>query len=239
MKIINKKQDQITFSLELNESLANAIRRYVLEIPILAVDEVEISKNDSALYDETIAHRIGLIPLKTEKNFNAKTEKKLILNAKTEGYVYSGDLKGDAKIIFEKIPIVLLKKGQELVLTAIARLGKGVEHAKYSPGLMFYRNILEVSISKNCPEEILNQCPKKVRENLGKTIIIEDPSECDAYEVCEEKTKNSGKNCILIKPTKELSVTIESFGQMEKEDIFKNSIEMLKKDLTDISKQLK
>ena len=55
-------------------SLANAIRRSVLEIPIMAIDNVEISKNDSALYDEIIAHRLGLIPIKTSKTIKQTGE---------------------------------------------------------------------------------------------------------------------------------------------------------------------
>ena len=74
MKSIEKKENQITFGADIDESLANAIRRYISEIPILAVEEIEIYKNDSPLYDETIAHRIGLIPLKMEKSMAEKTE---------------------------------------------------------------------------------------------------------------------------------------------------------------------
>lgn len=228
----------MTFTIELDESLANSIRRYVAEIPTLAIDEVEISKNDSALYDETIAHRVGLIPLKMEKTYNGKTEEKLNLSVKKEGYIPSGELKGKAKVVFENIPITALNKGQELVLKATARIGKGVNHSKYSPGLIFYRNVLEVSVGKDCPEEILNECPK-IKEAIGKKIIIEDASECDAYETCEEMAKHAGKDCIKITPTKELSITVESFGQMKKEDIFKNAIEMLKKDLASVSKKIK
>jgi len=51
MKLIEKKKNQITFTAEIDESLANAVRRYLDQIPILAIDEVDISKNDSALYD--------------------------------------------------------------------------------------------------------------------------------------------------------------------------------------------
>jgi hypothetical protein len=39
------------------------------EIPVLAVDSIEVSKNDSMLYDEMLALRIGLIPLKADKTF--------------------------------------------------------------------------------------------------------------------------------------------------------------------------
>jgi len=64
MELIEKKENQITFIAEADERLMNSIRRYVNQIPVLAFDEVVISRNDSPLYDETIAHRMGLIPLK-------------------------------------------------------------------------------------------------------------------------------------------------------------------------------
>jgi DNA-directed RNA polymerase alpha subunit len=55
MKKIEKNENQIIFTAGMNETIANSIRRYIGQIPVLAIDEVEISKNDSALYDETIA----------------------------------------------------------------------------------------------------------------------------------------------------------------------------------------
>ena len=124
MKIIRKKADKLSFSVELEDSLANAIRRYVNQIPVVAVDEIEISKNDSALYDETLAHRIGLIPLKAKKQTG-----KMKLESKKEGIVYSGELKGDAEVVYDKIPITLLDKGQEFEIKATLKSGKGSEHA--------------------------------------------------------------------------------------------------------------
>ena len=67
IKIINKSDNKIALTSDMNISMANALRRSVNYIPILAVDSLEISKNDSALYDEIIAHRVGLVPLKNEK----------------------------------------------------------------------------------------------------------------------------------------------------------------------------
>ncbi|MBI2057159.1 DNA-directed RNA polymerase subunit D, partial [Candidatus Pacearchaeota archaeon] len=123
MKLIKKKTDKLIFSAEVDNSLANAIRRYISQIPIVAVDEVEISKNDSALYDETLAHRIGLIPLKAKKQTG-----KIKLDSKKEGIVYSGELKGDAEVVYDKIPITLLDKGQELEIKATLKSGRGFEH---------------------------------------------------------------------------------------------------------------
>ena len=84
IKDYDKKQGKLSFVTDMSISLANAIRRSVLEIPIMAIDEVEIVKNDSALYDEILAHRIGLIPLKTDKSINEKTTGILKLSTKKE-----------------------------------------------------------------------------------------------------------------------------------------------------------
>jgi DNA-directed RNA polymerase subunit D len=67
MELINQTNDLLKFSVKMNVSLANAIRRSVAEVLVLAVEECDFYKNDSALYDEIIAHRIGFIPLKNQK----------------------------------------------------------------------------------------------------------------------------------------------------------------------------
>jgi DNA-directed RNA polymerase alpha subunit len=112
MEEIKKTDNKLVFKAEISESLANAIRKYVHKIPVVAVDEVEISRNDSPLYDETIAHRIGLIPLK-----QTKKEGTLKLKSNKEGFVYSGEFQGDIKVVYDRIPITLLNKGQELEIT--------------------------------------------------------------------------------------------------------------------------
>ncbi len=237
MKLIEKKENQTILTAEINESLANAIRRYLNQIPILAIDEVEISKNDSPLYDETIAHRLGLIPLKMDKSINEKKIAKLKLNVKEEGIVYSKELKGTIKLPYELIPITSLNKGQELEIVATAKTGKGKEHSKFSPGLMFYRNILEIILDKKFLEEIKRICPKNEIKEKGDKIIIIDNQKKEICDVCEgicEKVKKKAE----IKPTNELIITLESFGQLSVEDIFKKSIEILKKDIAEVSKKI-
>ena len=134
-------------------------------IPVLAVDELEIIKNDSVLYDETISHRIGLIPLKNKKVSEKGIELKL--NIKSEGVVNSGELKG-TEIVYENIPIVILNKDQELNIKATAKQGRGIEHAKWSPGLMFYRNICELILDKSLKEEIKKICDNEIKEKGDK-----------------------------------------------------------------------
>src|SRR3989338_2997010 len=167
MKTIIKKENKLGFSADIDNSIANAIRRYVSQIPIVAVDEVEISKNDSALYDETIAHRIGLIPLKAKKQKGT-----LKLKTKKKGFVYSGELHGDANVVYEKIPITLLDEGQELEIKANLRLGKGAEHSRFTPGIMFFRNAAEISLDKNLKEDIKKNFPNLEFSEKGDRIII-------------------------------------------------------------------
>ena len=233
MKIIKKKTDKLIFLTEMDNSLANAIRRYVSQIPIVAVDEVEISKNDSALYDETLAHRIGLIPLKTKKQTG-----KMELKIKKEGIVYSGELKGEAEVVYDKIPITLLDKGQELEIKATLKSGKGSEHAKFSPGLMFFRNVVEIKMDKKLKEKIKKICPNANIKESGNQIIILDDQEEEISDVCSGIAEKSGEKP-EIKENSELIIKLESFGQISLEAIFEKSIDELRKDLGDVSKKLK
>lgn len=238
MKIIEKKENKITFTVKMEESLANALRRHVGEIPVLAIDEVEISKNDSPLYDETIAHRLGLIPLKMIKSIKGSGEEELELDSKKEGFVLSGELQGKVKPVFDNMPITFLNKGQELLIKAITKFGKGSEHSKFAPGFIVYRNVFDLKISKDCPQGIFGVCPKNVFESKNG-VVVKNSLACDDCEVCIDFCEKQGKNSIEIQPTNELLMTVESFGQMSVEDIFNGAVNVLKADLIEFDKALK
>src|SRR3989344_3201501 len=118
MEVIEKTPEKLILRMEENEPLANAIRRSVAEIPTLAIDEVEIYKNDSALYDEMLAHRLGLVALKTEKGMSSKTKIDLKLSKTGPCTVYSSDLEGAADVVYGKIPLTILGNGHKLELVA-------------------------------------------------------------------------------------------------------------------------
>jgi len=252
IKIISKDKEKVSFATNMGDSLANAIRRSVLEIPILAIDEVEFFKNDSALYDEIIAHRLGLIPLVTEKTFTeiekcsckgkgcSKCSVDLKIKAKGPCVVYSSALKGKAEIVYEKIPIVLLNEEQELELVARARLGKGAEHIKFSPGLVYYRNAAEIKVDKECDDckKCVEACPQKILKIENKKAEI-DTSKCDSCEACVEACKRCGKSAISLEKTNELIFFIESWGQIEAKDIFIKAIDKLSENLKELGKEIK
>ncbi len=233
MKTINKTNDKIVFSSDMNETIANAIRRYIYRIPVVAVDEVEIIKNDSPLYDETIAHRVGLIPLRAKKQSG-----EMKMKTKKAGMVHSKELTGDAEVVHGEIPITLLNEGQQIELKAVLNVGKGIDHSKYNPGFMFFRNVFEIIMDSDLKEKVLKACPNAEIKEKGNKIIVIDNKEKEVGDACEGLAEKEGKP-IEAEKKEELIITLESFGQLKTEDIFKKSVENLKKDLAEVSKKLK
>ncbi|MEK6914023.1 MAG: hypothetical protein AABW83_00055 [Nanoarchaeota archaeon] len=217
IKNYDKDKQKIIFFTDMSVGLANAIRRSVLEIPIMAIDEVEIIKNDSALYDEILAHRIGLIPIKT----GSVKETKFKLVEIGPKMVISENIKPDTGSE-SKLPIVLLDKDQEIEIVCNVKLGKGIEHIKYSPGLIYYRHSLD--------NEILD------------FVNINDEGEVsyDEEEILNKKlSENKIKDIKSVKNLNELEFNIESWGQIEVKEIFLKSIETLSDNLDELNKNIK
>ena len=120
---------------------ANALRRICLNgVPIFAIDTVDVIENSSAMMDESIAHRLGMIPLKTElSRFNEPDSRVLLVldsgNKETSEAVTSADLLSQDEVVkptSNKISIAYLAPGQKIKVEAYARLGRGTEHAKWN-----------------------------------------------------------------------------------------------------------
>jgi DNA-directed RNA polymerase subunit D len=155
VKVLQETASSVTLQLEgIDRSYANAVRRFcIAEVPAMAIDDVVILENSSVLYDELLAHRLGMIPIKTDLDrYNLpedcdcgnplgchKCRVLFVLDAKGKdkvSTVYSGDLVSEdreVRPVSESIPLVKLALGQSVKLEAYARLGKGKEHAKWQP----------------------------------------------------------------------------------------------------------
>ncbi|MDG6952655.1 MAG: DNA-directed RNA polymerase subunit D [Nitrososphaerota archaeon] len=155
VKALEDSGSTVSVQLEgVDRSYANAIRRFCIsEVPSMAIDDVVILENSSVLYDEILAHRLGMIPIKTDlEKYNLpeacdcgnplgchKCRVLFVLDAKGKdkvSTVTSGDLVSEdreVRPVSESIPLVKLAAGQSVKLEAYARLGRGKEHAKWQP----------------------------------------------------------------------------------------------------------
>jgi len=231
METIINKPEKLVIRTEISESLANAVRRSISEIPTLAVDEVEIFKNDSALYDEVLAHRIGLVSLKTEKGMSEKTKIDFKLSKKGPCTVYSGDFEGGADIVFKNIPLTILNEDHKLEIVATAKLGKGIVHSKHTPGLCFYRHLTEVKSSPKI-DEIVSKSSGLIKPEKKGSKWLADLSDLDLHKI-EEIDKEAASD------SSELLLIIESFGMMPAKDILTNAIKVLSDNLDDFEDKIK
>lgn len=250
-----KEKDKEKLSFEVSGahiSYVNTLRRlFMSEVPVLAIEDVEFRKNDSGLYDEMIAHRLGLIALKTDlKTYNlpseckckgkgcARCQLKMTLKAKGPGMVYAKELKiKDPKVkpVFPKTPIVKLLDGQSLELEATAVMGLGKEHSKWSPCLAFYREAVDIHIDKqpDNKEEIVEQCPKGifVVKNDKLEVVKDKVIDCTICDACVELSGNK----IRVVPKDSYLLTVESWGQLEPDEIVKTGIEVYDKQLDEFA----
>ncbi|MBI5803940.1 DNA-directed RNA polymerase subunit D [Candidatus Pacearchaeota archaeon] len=231
MEVVENTKEKLVLRMEANVSLANAIRRSLSEIPVLAVDEVEIFKNDSALYDEVVAHRIGLIPLKTEKAMSEKTKIDMKLSKKGPCVVYAKDLEGNASIVHDKIPITILGDNHKLELIATATLGRGIEHAKYIPGLCYYRYVLEV---KSSP-----QIDRIVEKSTGLIRALKKGTKwfCDLNDSEINKIEQIDKDAF--KDSDEIILVIESYGNMSAKEILVQACKAIETNISYFEKAVK
>jgi DNA-directed RNA polymerase subunit D len=234
MKLIEENKEKIKFTTNINISLANAIRRSVNEIPILAIEEADVYKNDTALYDEVIAHRLGLIPLKNQK---LKSDQKIELKLKTKGKgekteVLAKEL-GD-ETVYPEMLITLLEENQEIELVARAGVGIGINHARYSPGIIYYRHLPKISIDKEGEKqsELAEMYPEVFEFDLK--LKVKDATKCDLDENDLENFEG-----INLKMDDTLLMFIESWGQINSREIFVGACKALKENLSEIEKSLK
>lgn len=253
IKILKKDSNKVVFKIsKINPAIANSIRRYIIAyVPTIAIDEVEFKKNGSALFDEMLALRLGLVPLKTdlksyklwegkdeERPKSAQYELKLTLKAKGPATVFASDIKSsDPKVIpaFENIPIVKLLEDQEVEAAMTARLGQGKEHSKFTPGLAIYRGVPSLSVTK---DSNVKECLEKLSDVLvkkGNNLEIKDLTRWnEAHEnICEI-------NGIEIIPSEEDFIFhIESWGQLSPRDMVLKAIDIFDSKLSEFESAIK
>lgn len=265
VKVLEKDDSNLRLLIrDVDIPYMNALRRIIIsEVPSMAVDEVVIIENSTILPDETIAHRLGLVPLKTDlESYNlpedcpCKSEFgcnlcRVTLTLDTEAKegtrtTYSGELTSENPNIVpvsDKIPIAKLAKGQKIRLEAYARLGKGRKHVKWQPTSMCaYKYLPKVEIStKHCDTcgKCVELCPKKVLVKTNGKVEIHDMMACTMCQDCVEACPQDPKAIKAGWEENAFILNLESTGALPPDKIVKEAVKILEGQLKEVESQIK
>ena len=236
----------------------NSLRRVMLsDLPKLAVDNVVIYDNTSALFDEIISHRLGLVPIPTDLSLLSFRDEcvckgkgcpnctvRYTLSKEGEGTVFSGDLQPAEKswaITEDKIPIAKLYGDQRLILEVEAILGRGRDHAKWqavqAPG---YRMETTIDFDKNKVDELktfIDKLPDDLVEIKDNKLELKD---IKSLPILESYIDSEKINFIKINkdPTKVI-FSFETDGSFSAKDALLESAKILEDKYTEFGKLLK
>jgi len=268
IEIIEKDDRFLKFILaDIPIEMVNAFRRIILtEIPVMAIDEVIMLRNDSPLYDEILAHRLAMIPLITDlKYYNFQQEctcggagcslcsVTLTCDVRNDTdepiIVTSGDLmSNDPKVIpvSPNIPIVKLEHNSSLTFEAFAALGRAKDHAKFQSvaaiGFKFYPNIkIDDKKCEKCVEKCLasKYCSKELFE-IGAEVrspkII--PDFWKYCELCDACTRECPEGAVKVEwDDTKFIFSIESDGVLPLGTLMKKAWEIFKEKIDDFKDQ--
>lgn len=205
-------------------SMANALRRTLLsDIPKMAIDKVEFHlgpidvdgkefESITPLFDEIIAHRLGMVPVPTDLElFNFQENCvcggdgcpscSIMYLLKKNGpcVVYSGDMEplgsADYKVKDEHIPIVELADRQSVLIYAHAVMGTAKTHVKWQVANgVGYKYMPVVTILEDITDEdvittTITGCPQNVFEVVDGKLVVKESMGCVLCRECESVTK--------------------------------------------------
>ncbi len=249
-------------------AMANALRRTMLtDIPKMAIDKVEFHlgpidvdgkefESITPLFDEIIAHRLGMVPVPTDYglfNFQDKCtcggegcpncEIMYSLNKHGPCTVLSGDLQPlgsqDLKVKDEEIPIVELTDGQSVLIYAHAVMGTAKKHVKWQVangvGYGYYPKIdVKGSFDAETAEEIAKACPKKVFDIEGGKLVVKRQIDCSLCMTCSEM--NSGIE--VVGDENNFIFKFETDGSLTAKQVLDKATEILSENAKNFAEQV-
>ena len=225
----------------------NAIRRCAMvNVPKIAIEDVNIIRNDSAMFNEVLAHRLGLTPLVSdldaleglslpEDDDWGEFSNGIMFSLKEQGpkVVYSKDLiSSDSKIkpVYDTIPLVKLKEDEIIDIEAVAKVGYGKEHAKWMPTTVCaYKQYPEITFNED--EEVdydcALACPRGVlkSDRRSKKIKILDIEDCAMCKSCVRASDNGYIDVGFIEDS--FIFRIETDGAMPPKEVLLKACDVL------------
>ncbi len=232
MKVLNEDEKTLVLVSEKETpALLNALRRAVIsEIPAMAVSEVDFYENNSPLFNDYLANRIGLIPLTWEEGIDDEVKISFSLNAEAveePKTVYSRDLvSSDEKIkaYSENVQIAVLNKGQKLRLEAFAVKGTAKTHARFQSALASYGKAGEFKASEKCKKCSTPLVP--FQAIAGKKDLPENSF------LCANCSKPDGEG-------KEFLFVVESFNNLSAREQYERALKVMDEKAKALEKEFK
>ena len=214
---------QIEFK-NVNYSFVNSVRRSLVSmVPCLALHEIDFHMGSlgsyvdeesgdekeyesiSAMFNEIIAHRLGMLPIPTDKKTveafgesvdDDSKQPDIMYSLHKQGpcTVYSGDLEpvnGDDSLIIPEpnVPIVKLAEGQAILVYAKAKMGVASKHTKWQCAVAprFYQAPTITVLSGKGSKAVLNAVGKGKFTKKGSNHVITNP--VDAHQALKDVEK--------------------------------------------------
>jgi len=256
IRFIRCTEDEARFILSgVTIAFANTLRRAMIsEVPSLAIEDVRIYENNTPLFDEMLAHRLGLIPLRTDLSVMVPQDEcscggegcpacTVTYTLSVEGpcMVYSRHLipaDPRAAPAYDSIPIVKLHEGQKVVLEATAVVNRGREHAKWQPSVACgYKEHPVITVTEQCDGcgLCIEECPRNILElQDGRVVAAEERLiDCSLCRLCEKACIASGigdESAIRVGVDPDTFVfTLEGDGSMPVKDILSYAVRLVGK----------
>lgn len=254
IKILEKNDVKLKFILEGTDfAFANALRRVMSgEIPVMAVEDVDFEENTSGLFDEAVAHRLGLIPLtfdpklyrtKDECKCNGKgcsnCEVTLVLEKQGPCVVRAGDMKStadDVRAADPGMPVAELLEKQRLRFSAVAQLGFGKDHAKWQAAIAGYQNLPAVRVNaEKASTDIVDICPTHVFEKRDGKARVANEAACILCMRCVEASEG-----VAVKADENAFIfTVESVSGLKPQQIVETALDVLEQKAEDFLTEAK
>lgn len=131
-----------------NTAFINGLRRIILtELDCVAIDKVLVYKNKQVMESEILVHRLGLLPLRWNKDIQKENVGNIRFSCDITNYdnkiktVYNDDItirsddpsisNSSIQFLYPKTPITKLRKGDHIHFDCWCDVSNAVEHAKY------------------------------------------------------------------------------------------------------------
>ena len=258
IQVLERGENVLRFRVSgIDVALANALRRIMMaEVPSMAIDTVVVIENSSAMADEVLAHRLGLMPLTTALDdyvlpTHCTCNSELGCSRCSVTLTMEADAQEGTRTVYSKevtsldpaivpvngkIPLVKLAQGQKIRLEAYARLGVGQNHVKWQPtACCTHRYVADIRVDG----ETCTLCHHCVDACLQHVLAADDQIHVVALEdctLCKDCEKACPVDAIQVDAVKDTFIfTVESTGALPPERIVLEAIRILQTKTEELS----